>query len=518
VPVLVLALTAVDVLSSTIPHGSVQNPDNRDGLREYECLNVTDESGWKSVENFVQSGDTASGELAVNWTENYAHCSYGMATEGTFPQCIALQSGLGNTETRCAEIRLRIMKEIYELAKLNILIVEYGKREQNLTENSTGLETYECLNELISLLKDSILKLQLVLQKVKYVHSLTQSCMITSFNGSGICMLLSEEDWQNHVNNKTDKLKRYEDKCEDFKIEWFFGCYVNSVIFSLIFLIGLVGNGSVLVIFATEKNVRRKPNVMIFNLVVGDTLNLLINIPLHYVIHYSHILRPLTGFSCHLVAMSRFLFFAVSALSVVSLSVQRYCITVHGLWRPQTSRVLVLYIVSVWVIAIFVSLPETLNISERKGVCIVYSASAAKIVLMVRFLFYCVMCPCVMVVFSVVTARRLRRSTRDVPSQLCNTALERSRKKSARVIRILALIFLLTYLPSFTWNFVSSWFEDAMTVFPDIVTASIDHVSYYLLFLNVCCNPVALYTASSAFKKPLCMCVYSCCSKLKTNP
>jgi hypothetical protein len=459
-----------------------------------------------------------SDELALNWTENYSHCLHAMATGDTFPQRNTFQSEAQNLETRCTEIRLEIIKEIYELVKINIHIMQHGKRELNLTEQEKGWEIFECLNELIFLLKDSIAKLELALQKIKHIHSLTQSCITTSSNGSWLCMLLSEEELQKLINNKRDRLKHYEDKCEDFKIEGLFGCYVNPVIFSLIFIVGLVGNGSVLLIFATEKAVRTKPNVMIFNLVVGDTLNLLINVPLHYVVHYSHILRPLTGFSCHLLAMSRFLFFAVSALSVLSLSVQRYCITMHTLWRPQTSRILALYVVTVWVLAIFVSLPETFNITEQKGLCIQYSADTGNVVLMLRFLFYCVMCPSIMVAFSVVTARRLRRSTRDVPSQLCNSTVERSRKRSAKVLKILALVFLLTYIPSFTWNFVSCRFEDAMKVLPDIVTASIDHVSYHLSFLNVCCNPVALYTASSAFKKPLSTYMYRCCNKLKRKP
>lgn len=513
----VLALVVAEVISASIPYGSVHNSDNIDHIRESECLNKTHESAWNSIERFLQTGDMTSGELAVSWTDNYAHCLHAMATEGPFPQYISFQSELRNREISCTEVGLKIIKEIYELAKMNVHIREYGKKEQNLTEQDTGQDVYECINGLISLLKDSVTKHKLLLQKVKYVHSLMQSCMISSFNGSWIYMLLSEEEWKKQISNKTDKLKHYEHKCEELKNERLFGYYVNPVIYSVIFLVGLVGNGSVLLIFAVEKNVRTKPNVMILNLVVGDTLNLLINIPLHYVIHYSYILRPLTGFSCHLLAMSRFLFFAVSALSVVSLSVQRYCITVHTLWRHHTSRILVLYVLSVWVLAVFVSLPETLNITERKGICLVYNESNGNIVLLVRFLFYCVTCPCIMVVLSVITARRLRSSIRDVPSEQCNSRVERSRKRSAKVLRILALVFILTYIPTFTWNFVSCWFADALTVLPNIVTASIDHVSYHLLFLNVCCNPVVLFTASSAFRKPLSMYMLRCCNKVHRN-
>jgi hypothetical protein len=504
----VLVLTLVAVIPSSVP----QNADNTNHLSDCECPNGTQNSAWNCIEQLLQFGVMTGRDVALNWTENYPHCLHAMTTGTTVPQPSSFQSKERNLETRCTEIGLGIIREIYELAKINIHIMQLGKRERSLTEQEKGWEIFECLNELIFLLKDSIAELELALQKVQYIHSLTQSCVGATSNGSWICVL------QKHIDKKRDKLKHYEHKCEHFNIEQLFGRYVNPVIFSLIFIVGLAGNGSVLLIFATENKLRTKGNVMIFNLVVGDTLNLLINLPLHYVVHYSYVLRPLSGLSCHLLALSRFLFFAVSALSVVSLSVQRYCITLHTLGRPHTSTILVLYVSTVWLSAILVSLPETVNVTEQKGLCVQQSAGTGHVVLMLRFLFYCVTCPCVMVAFSVVTARRLRRSTRDVPSQLCNTTVERSRNRSAKVLRILALVFLLTYVPSFTWNFVSCRFEDAIRVLPDIVTASIDHVSYHLSFLNVCCNPVALYTASSAFRKPLSRYLCRCCYKLNRKP
>jgi hypothetical protein len=55
--------------------------------------------------------------------------------------------------------------------------------------------------------------------------------------------------------------------------------------------------------------------------------------------------------------------------------------------------------------------------------------------------------------------------------------MEHSRKRSARVLRALALAFLISYVPIFTWNFVDDWFQDELFELPDIVSVSIDNVA-----------------------------------------
>jgi hypothetical protein len=460
-----------------------------------------------------------SGEMAVNSTENYVNCLYKMVPRSTLHQHSSLQFELRNRELSHTKCKLRVIKEIYRLAEIDADIQEYNKKEQNLTDQAESKNEFKLVKDLISLLKESVTKHESALRKVTCVYSLMKSCMTPSFNDSWIYKLLSEEEWKSRIKSKTDTLKRYKDEREAVEIERFFGSYVNPIVYSVIVLVGLVGNGSILLIFAKEKNVRTKPNVMIFNLVVGDTLNLLINVPLHYMVHFSSILGPLTGVSCHLFAMTRFVFFALSALSLVLLSIQRYFITVHIFWRPRTSRKcsVVLYILTVWLLAIFVSLPEAFNVTDKNGVCSSYSPVRRKFVSMLTFVLYCVVCPCTMVVFSVVTARRLRSSTRDVPSQLCSSAMELSRSRSARVLTALTLVFLISYVPAFTWYMVEYWFEDDLKQLPVFVPVSIDNVSYHLLFLNVCCNPMALYILSGTFRKPLIMYMCRCCSKVERN-
>jgi gastrin-releasing peptide receptor len=492
--------------------------DYSNAVPESDCLNKTLESDWKTVEQFLETGNTTTGELAVNRTEPYLRCLLHMASEGNLSENNSYLSELRRRELTCTINELRVVEEIYELTKMDTHIATYNEEAKNLiaqVNSSFGKEELQFVEELILLLKKSVAKHELMLDKVNCIHSLMQSCMRYSLNASWICVLISEQEWHTRIRNKTGSLKHYLLVREELENELLFGSYVNPIAYGVILLVGLVGNGTVLFIFAVVKDVRTKYNVTIFNLVIGDTLNLLINIPLHYMVHYSSTIGTLTGLWCHIFAMTRFLFFAVSALSVVSLSIQRYVITVHALWRPRILGNSFLYLVAVWVLAILVSLPEAFVVSDKNGVCSSYSQVRRKVVSLLNFLLYCVTCPSIIAVFSFLTARRLHNSTQDVPSQLSNTNTEQSRKRSARVLRALALAFLISYVPTFTWNFVDFWFQDELFELPDIVSVSIDNVAYHLLFLNACFNPVALYIVSSTFRKAFIMYMFCCCSKVK---
>ena len=515
----VLALSVVLVLPADLcGSGHEKAHDYNEAVPEPDCLNITLDTDWKPVEQFLETGNTTTGELAVNWTETYLRCLLRLASEGILPENNSFISELRKREFACTINELRGVEEIYELAKMDNHITTYNGEEQNLIaqiNRSHGKEKLQFLEELILLLKDSLVKHELMLDQIKCIHSLSQSCMKYSVNVSWISVLMSEQEWHTRVRNKTDRLKRCQDLREELQNDLLFGRYINPVVYVIILLIGLVGNGTVLFIFAVEKDVQNKYNITILNLVIGDTLNLLINIPLHYMVHFSSAFEKLTGLWCHIYAMTHFMFFAVSAFSVVSLSVQRYIVTVHGLWRPRILGNPFLYLVAVWALAILVSLPEGLNVSDRDGVCSLYSQYHRKVVSLLNFLLYCVTCPSIMATFSILTARRLHSSTLDVPSQLCNTNMEQSRKRSARVLRALALVFIIGYVPIFTWVFVNYWFYDELSEMPDIVSASIDNVAYHLLFLNVCFNPLALYIVSSTFRKALITYMFRCCSKLK---
>ena len=71
-------------------------------------------------------------------------------------------------------------------------------------------------------------------------------------------------------NDEDQKYLPYEERPET---------YIVPVIFALIFLVGVVGNGGLIYILLRHKSMRSIPNIYILNLAVGDLLILLFTVP-----------------------------------------------------------------------------------------------------------------------------------------------------------------------------------------------------------------------------------------------
>jgi hypothetical protein len=55
--------------------------------------------------------------------------------------------------------------------------------------------------------------------------------------------------------------------------------YIVPVLFALIFVVGVLGNGTLVLIFIRHRNMRNVPNTYIFSLALGDLLVIVICVP-----------------------------------------------------------------------------------------------------------------------------------------------------------------------------------------------------------------------------------------------
>ena len=291
-----------------------------------------------------------------------------------------------------------------------------------------------------------------------------------------------------------------------------FKTYVNPTIFIIIMAVGLVQNVTLLVIFVRHGEIRTTANTMIFNLAISDILNLSISAPLFCMFHYPHN-APNDVTLCRLYTAGRHFLLCVSALSVLALSVQRFCITAPYLlyahrksWTPPTSPTL--YVFAVWLLSLLIALPMLLVEGVYGYLCSTHTGeSPTRILFLLYTLMFCVLLPSLMVFFSTLTARRLRNSVRQMPCALRQRTHERVRRRSARIVTFLAIVFVLTYCPLWLWAAVVYWTDpDRQSV---IVLVS-EYITKYLLFANGCFNPIALCIASGTFRKLFKR--YLCCS------
>lgn len=280
--------------------------------------------------------------------------------------------------------------------------------------------------------------------------------------------------------------------------------YVDPAVYSIILVVGLLGNGMLLFIFIRHRKLRTTANIMIINLAVCDILNLSVNAPLHSYFHYEGgSLEYVT--SCTFVLALRQLLRCTGALAVIALITQRFSIIVPAFRSSSVKRTpfgfTLVSIIIVWVLPFPIAWP-TMYLPDFYGPICHYGMEERGLsyIIVLNFFLYCLVMPSIMFGFSTLIAKRLRKSVRDMPGEIRHRMQEQVRNRSARMTMALAIVFVITYFPFQVWVLLARWVRvDKNT--PIMIYAL--YLSKQLLFANGCFNPIALFIVSSNFRRLL---------------
>jgi hypothetical protein len=475
-------------------------------INEDDELNKTVEEAWKYIHQFLNSGDLEVGQEAINSTQEYVECRrYWIGYIQLFPfsnnvlPLLADGTGLHarNMELNDTEIVLNKLQDIHRLVKIVRTDVEnfrtYSDAQNYSASMSFLFEAEGHLNDMKMAVND--------IQRIWEQNSFKSHFSIQwnySFN------LLSDRKTYLEAMNKSIQ-EEYMQTIEKSDIEEVFQYYIYPGVYLIIFILGTIGNGALLLMFVKHKEVRTGPNIMIFNLALTDVMNLFANAPLYYASKYYSEWIFLDVYGCRIFVTFRFLNHTIIELSIVALSAQRYCAIVTSFDYPPSRMRLsarsrtILYILTVWLIALVLALPPSIIFEFKDGVCFpfVRSQTFVKALDIFYFTFFCFFLPITMGVFSVLTARKLRQSVSNVPGELRYKTREAARYRSARVITALAVTYAISHIPRSVWFFLVSFFHLNRREMKYIF---IDEVTNYLIFSNSCLNPLALYIASGTFR------------------
>ncbi|XP_069696517.1 uncharacterized protein [Periplaneta americana] len=290
----------------------------------------------------------------------------------------------------------------------------------------------------------------------------------------------------------------YNSEFEDFI---YFLKYVQSTVYGILFLIGAIGNITVLIIISCNKRMRTVPNSYIFNLAVGDLLNLTVNLPLHQASNLSPQWLAKEGL-CKFGVFLQELSIGVSAFSVVVLSIQRYFAT-SGSTHLSTRNATVFAIAAVWIIASCCALPAAFSVHvEDEFLCSYYkSAEYFRMTVTFQLLVFCVIPVCVIVYMYVMTARNLVQETN------CSNEENRRRKTLAKIVIGIAIVFFISFVPYHVLFTVVFWSEE----FFSLALGYLMFACSCLLVLNPCLNPVSLCCTSVTYKKLFKHYLLCCC-------
>ncbi|ENN71140.1 hypothetical protein YQE_12071, partial [Dendroctonus ponderosae] len=291
--------------------------------------------------------------------------------------------------------------------------------------------------------------------------------------------------------------------------------YIVPIVFFLIFVVGVIGNGTLVIVFLRHQAMRNVPNTYIFSLALADLLVIITCVPFTSIV-YTVEYWPWGVAVCKISECVKDISIGVSVFTLTALSAERYCAIVNPLKRLQTKPMTVLSAVMIWIIATGCALPNAFfarithapikgrERNETIPFCFPYPdiPNYEKYSVVVKSLIYYIIPLMVIACFYVLMAIRLHTSANEMPGEIRGAqgiSQAKARKHVARMVLIFVFLFFLCLLP---YHVFMLWFNlspNARKEYNEWWHA-IKIVGFCLSFLNSCVNPVALYCVSGVFR------------------
>ncbi|KAG6930406.1 endothelin receptor type A [Chelydra serpentina] len=351
---------------------------------------------------------------------------------------------------------------------------------------------------------------------------------LTTYSGIEPSLLLTTS--RPVVPNKTTYCSQRAKIADTFK-------YVNTVIACIIFIVGLVGNATLLRIIYQNKCMRNGPNALIASLALGDLIYIVIDIPINvYKLHAQRWPFEDSGFGLFLCKFLPFIQKAsvgITVLNLCALSVDRYRAVaswsrVQGIGIPMITAI---EIFSVWILSFILAIPEAIGFvmipfkykDEDYITCMLIATNKfmmfyknAKDWWLFGF-YFCVPLACTAVFYTLMTCEMLNRRNSNLRIALSEHL--KQRREVAKTVFCLVVIFALCWFPLHLSRILKKMVYNEMD--PDrcellSFLLPLDYISINLATMNSCINPIALYFVSKKFKNCFQSCLCCCCYQSKS--
>uniref|UniRef100_A0A7N6F8J1 G-protein coupled receptors family 1 profile domain-containing protein n=1 Tax=Anabas testudineus TaxID=64144 RepID=A0A7N6F8J1_ANATE len=149
-----------------------------------------------------------------------------------------------------------------------------------------------------------------------------------------------------------------------------FGQVFLPTLYSLVFILGFLGNGLVVCVLVKHRNQTNFTDICLFNLAVSDLVFVL---TLPFYAHFSVVSKWTFGdFMCRFVSGCHYTGFFSSIFFIIVMTLDRYVLIIHPntVGRYRTLRVGIAFTMVVWLLSFSVSLPTfifTRVINESHG-------------------------------------------------------------------------------------------------------------------------------------------------------
>ncbi|KAG8519308.1 Endothelin receptor type B, partial [Galemys pyrenaicus] len=310
--------------------------------------------------------------------------------------------------------------------------------------------------------------------------------------------------------------------------------YINTVVSCLVFVLGIIGNSTLLRIIYKNKCMRNGPNILIASLALGDLLHIVIDIPVNV---YKLLAEdwPFGAEMCKLVPFIQKASVGITVLSLCALSIDRYRAVaswsrIKGIGVPKWTAV---EIVLIWVVSVVLAVPEAVGFDmitiDYKGsylrICLLHPTQKTAFMQFYKtakdwwlFSFYfCLPLAITAFFYTLMTCEMLRKKSgmqialNDHLKQDLTMVLFQ-RREVAKTVFCLVLVFALCWLPLHLSRILKLTLYDQND--PNrcellSFLLVLDYIGINMASLNSCINPIALYLVSKRFKNCFKSCL--CC-------
>ncbi|XP_053563826.1 endothelin receptor type B [Bombina bombina] len=310
--------------------------------------------------------------------------------------------------------------------------------------------------------------------------------------------------------------------------------YINTVVSCVIFVVGIVGNSTLLWIIYKNKTMRNGPNILIASLALGDLLHIIIDIP----IMTYRLLTPGWPFGvemCKLVPFLQKASVGITVLSLCALSVDRYRAVASWSQIKNTSlsKWTVVEVLLIWVVSVILAIPEVIAYDvitiDYKGQsissCMVHNIQTTAFMQNYRsykdlwlFSFFFCLPLLVTALFYTLMTFELLRKKRGAAVALNDHV--RQRREVAKTVFCLVLVFAICWLPLHISRMIKFFLYDINSPNRCELLSFLLFLNYFginMASLNSCINPIALYFVSTKFKNCFKSCLCCWCNIKETE-
>ncbi|KAL6435116.1 hypothetical protein ACFW04_005309 [Cataglyphis niger] len=322
--------------------------------------------------------------------------------------------------------------------------------------------------------------------------------------------VVHDDDMTKEVDDEEEEYMPYSDRPET---------YIVPIIFLLILLIGLTGNGVLALTILRHTNMRNVPNTYVLSLALGDLLVIVTCVPFTFTVYILDS-WPFGLLLCKLSECAKDISIGVSVFTLTALSADRFFAIVDPMRKlhvtgsgRRATRFTVVVAVLIWILAIVCAIPASFSyirvfkVNRNVSFCACYpypeefGPNYPKVLAICRFFIYYVIPLSIIAVFYMLMARHLMRSTKNIIGEMQGQVKQvQARKKVAKMVMAFVIVFAVCFLPQHVFKL---WFY----IHP---TAPMDYNAFWhyfrilgfcLAFTNSCINPIALYCVSGTFRK-----------------